>query len=1033
MTEIQIRNIGVLDVVDDLSIPLNFTIAEIKDISKRSGSYSKTITLPGNKNNNKLLGNLFNINISDATFNINEKIDVIILQDKTPVFEGVLQLLNVNKISPTLVNGDEQIEYEVIIKNDAGDFYSSMDEKLLTDLTGWDQYDHDYTIQNIMSTSANTSSDIYKYFMAYNLRTYYTVEDFQPALFAKSYWDRIFFESGYSYSWNNLSNTNFDKLIIPFNGSKAIKDVVPTIVTFNPVVSDTVSNVGGVNIVLFNYNNIVTDVDNNYNTTTRKYTVTTPGLIDVKNKFSYTLSLDAPQNMKLLTAPNGTAGEIEIIVESSYKYVRGVSSFFFNMGQASLFDYNNTSLLQLTTGITALKSGITNEANATQLVENGDVIEANIRITVNYTGQWYQLDNVTPITLANYPEIRIDYGVNNVNNVNINYLDIRPQNPLTENSLVQLKNFIPQKIKQKDFIAGIIKMFNLYITPDENNDKNLLVSTRDEFYDSGDVLDWTYKLDKSKDTKVVFIPDILSKKILFSYKADNDAANTEYTNRTSNIYGEFEIEFENEFVKDTNKVEPIFSPTPLIENGFGLIVPYIDSISPKNNIRILFSKPVNGIWEWRSTINPAITATYFNYSYAGHFNDPIENTIDFNFGICDEYLYSDWNYISNNNLFNKYYSRSINQIETGSLLTAFFRLTPADINKIKLNDKIFILDNYYYINRIIDYDANAINKLTKVELITVKDAVVFQASYLNNIATNDAGQGLVGLGLPSDNNTFGKVISNVTPLGQNNLIQSKSKNNLTLGDNNNIAGLNTFLLGNNNITNGVNNLIIGNNNTVTNNNKIILGGDNKTYTGDTTGIFMNYPVYVLENGIDIPLNTYITGLTPSFFTSGSSGNYSIKTNDGSFNDATNDYALAFGPNSLASGLASFASGLSTVASGDTSFAANAYTQANGLYSTAFGIFSIANGQDSFVTGHYNTADGINSAAIGGSGNTVTGNNSVVIGGTALSGSTDNTVYTSYLSPLLTTYANDDAADADTTLASGGLYKVTGSRVVYQKP
>lgn len=34
---------------------------------------------------------------------------------------------------------------------------------------------------------------------------------------------------------------------------------------------------------------------------------------------------------------------------------------------------------------------------------------------------------------------------------------------------------------------------------------------------------------------------------------------------------------------------------------------------------------------------------------------------------------------------------------------------------------------------------------------------------------------------------------------------------------------------------------------------------------------------------------------------------------------------------------------------------------------------------------------------------------------------------------LPVYANDAAADADTSLAVGGLYKITGSRVVYQKP
>ena len=36
-------------------------------------------------------------------------------------------------------------------------------------------------------------------------------------------------------------------------------------------------------------------------------------------------------------------------------------------------------------------------------------------------------------------------------------------------------------------------------------------------------------------------------------------------------------------------------------------------------------------------------------------------------------------------------------------------------------------------------------------------------------------------------------------------------------------------------------------------------------------------------------------------------------------------------------------------------------------------------------------------------------------------------------PTLTTYANDASADADTSLPNGAFYKLTGSRIVYQKP
>lgn len=38
-----------------------------------------------------------------------------------------------------------------------------------------------------------------------------------------------------------------------------------------------------------------------------------------------------------------------------------------------------------------------------------------------------------------------------------------------------------------------------------------------------------------------------------------------------------------------------------------------------------------------------------------------------------------------------------------------------------------------------------------------------------------------------------------------------------------------------------------------------------------------------------------------------------------------------------------------------------------------------------------------------------------------------------VSPPLTSYANDAAADADTSLLSGGFYLITGGRTVFQKP
>ena len=57
-----------------------------------------------------------------------------------------------------------------------------------------------------------------------------------------------------------------------------------------------------------------------------------------------------------------------------------------------------------------------------------------------------------------------------------------------------------------------------------------------------------------------------------------------------------------------------------------------------------------------------------------------------------------------------------------------------------------------------------------------------------------------------------------------------------------------------------------------------------------------------------------------------------------------------------------------------------------------------------------------------------------MGGQNITGDKNDTVYVPTLAlDTVRDYADDAAADADTTLASGGLYTITGSRAVYRKP
>ena len=52
---------GVLDVSEKTNFPVTFNIGDIRDLSARKGTFSKSITLEGTKNNHELLGHYYDV------------------------------------------------------------------------------------------------------------------------------------------------------------------------------------------------------------------------------------------------------------------------------------------------------------------------------------------------------------------------------------------------------------------------------------------------------------------------------------------------------------------------------------------------------------------------------------------------------------------------------------------------------------------------------------------------------------------------------------------------------------------------------------------------------------------------------------------------------------------------------------------------------------------------------------------------------------------------------------------------------------
>ena len=149
----------------------------------------------------------------------------------------------------------------------------------------------------------------------------------------------------------------------------------------------------------------------------------------------------------------------------------------------------------------------------------------------------------------------------------------------------------------------------------------------------------------------------------------------------------------------------------------------------------------------------------------------------------------------------------------------------------------------------------------------------------------------------------------------------------------------------------------------------------------------------------------------------------MQTGESLFRVNVNGGGVAAGPGSIASNKFSFASGDNTLASGLVSYADGAASVASGDYSNASGRQVKATHMGSRVIGDGQAVDTFSSAI-----NEFTAR---FAGGYRFLGGA--ATFTGKMSALIPAYATDMAADADATLLSGQLYKITGLRTVYQKP
>ena len=244
-------------------------------------------------------------------------------------------------------------------------------------------------------------------------------------------------------------------------------------------------------------------------------------------------------------------------------------------------------------------------------------------------------------------------------------------------SATSITNMLPRAMKQSDFIMSIAKMFNLYFEPDKQDPRTIYIEPRDTYYEDGRVLNWEKKLDYSKPLDISILPHDQAKNFIFKYEDDGDdylTENFKKFNANNLTFGSYDFVSPDEYVSDATELSPMFAASylqkisgtdPLPGYTGSLANPMVitkiispDSQKPgyegtpsswKKEPRILIyggaiqlppiqNRNYKFLLLTRDAAGEVFEYDFGFYTYAGHFDKPVQPTVDINFFTDTSYL-----------------------------------------------------------------------------------------------------------------------------------------------------------------------------------------------------------------------------------------------------------------------------------------------------------------------------------------------------------------------------------------------------------
>lgn len=722
-----------VDLPSDFGILINKSIADIREPESRSSDWSKTFTLPGTKANNKLFTHLFDLNLSirnttstnfSPDFNPNLKADAILQVDEVTQIEGFIRLLGIK------VNDLNQIEYECSMHGQLADLTAKIADGKLSDLD-FTEYNHimnDTNIFNSWDTSIIKNSSGFVNFSGgapigdgyvytwldngkyANYSTFQT-DDMSVCLYAKTVVDKIFSGAGYTYTSGSFFNTSlFKRLVVP----------CPTqfpVLTESEIQSRQfeVEKSSGQTVNIpekITFQTEISDPSNQFDTGTSEWTVNKTGLYDL---FIYNNSTVQIQNNSISTVGSNNFFKCLYSI-----YVNGIRVAVMG-GQDQVINFATA------TETRTINFDETIIVGQKLPLNSGDVVSILLDNMDTRLAPIYATRLITSTTQVNLISFTQNAGTKFFNQI----VDAPGYG-----NILDFIGFFPDDIKQTEFLRWILRMFNLYIEPTEIKNQ-LLILPREEFL-TNNVRDWTQKRDLSQPLDIIPMGELEASRYIFTHSEGDDNGNKEYTADYSRTYGDRRIMIENDFIKDEKKVETGFGSSLLNSfPGDDKVLTYIDNGDVASfktgKIRILQYAALNcnsyRVWNGKVRTFGGTSTTKTKYPYTGHLDNPTAPTSDINFGMPRFIGLAPGTEMTNNNLFNAYWSKYMQEVtdKDSKIVKGSFYLTPADMEKLSFRDLYFFDGNYFRLNKIEDYDP--INPSVNIcEFLFLKTGVTFNAT-----------------------------------------------------------------------------------------------------------------------------------------------------------------------------------------------------------------------------------------------------------------------------------------------------------------